>query len=352
MSKIEWTEKTWNPLAGCSKVSAGCQNCYALIMANRLANIGSTREKYKDTTRKTESGKVQWTGKVNFDEKALLEPLRRKKPTIYFVNSMSDLFHENVKEEWIDKVFAVMALCPQHTFQVLTKRPKRMKEYFLSREVNTSQKFRILKASEQFDSYATSEQVKHLSDKVWYDLLQGETKVDRNTRNYVFLKNVWLGVSVENQEAANERIPYLLETPAHKRFVSAEPLLGNIDLDNIHLRYEYCINSLNGKVYFREWEEEFQKYEYQEYLNGHYEKLDWVIAGGESGKNARPMHVNWVRSIRDKCKEAGTAFFFKQWGELDPNNNYETTVYRVRKKEAGNLIGGKEYKEYLRLLLM
>ena len=130
MSKIEWTEKTWNPIAGCSIISQGCQNCYAMTMAHRLAGIEATKEKYGGLTHKTTSGKVIWNREVKFDEKALLEPLKRKKPTMYFVNSMSDLFYEKVPDKWIDKAFAIMALCPQHTFQVLSKRADRMKNYF------------------------------------------------------------------------------------------------------------------------------------------------------------------------------------------------------------------------------
>ncbi len=127
-SKIEWTEETWNPIVGCSKVSDGCKNCYALPMAYRLMNNPKTSDVYAGTT-KREKNKTTWTGRINLNEKALLAPLKWKKPRKIFVNSMSDLFHEDVPDEFIDKIFAVMALCPQHTFQILTKRPERMQKY-------------------------------------------------------------------------------------------------------------------------------------------------------------------------------------------------------------------------------
>lgn len=175
MSKIEWTGKTWNPLSGCSRKSTGCENCYAEVMTKRLALMG--QEKYQGLL--NEHGR--FNGVVKFSESDLVKPLSVKKPETWFVNSMSDLFHENVADEWVDKVFAVMALCPQHTFQILTKRPDRMKEYF--------------------------------------------------ALNVGFpLPNVWLGTSTENQKTADERIPHLLETPAAVRFLSCEPLLGKIDL--------------------------------------------------------------------------------------------------------------------------
>jgi len=175
MSKIQWTEKTWNPLVGCSRVSEGCRHCYAERTAFRLAACG--RPQYKGLTKKTKNGEIHWTGKVRLLESALDKPLHWKKPSRIFVNSMSDLFHEKAEDSWIEHIFSVMAEAPQHTFQVLTKRPERMLEWI------------------------------------------------RRARP-VPLPNVWLGVSVENQEMAEERLPLLIQTPAAVRWVSYEPAPG------------------------------------------------------------------------------------------------------------------------------
>ena len=351
MSKIEWTDETWNPIAGCSKVSPGCANCYAEKMAGRLEAMGQA--KY---TGLTGSHRV-WTGKIAFDEKALLAPLKRKgKPLYdaqtgervgfgrglrYFVNSMSDLFHENVTDEQIDRVFAVMALCPQHTFQVLTKRPERMKQY-LSDDNPRYTIRRIFDAAEKIDQ----------------------------EKGYVFdcdiyhpLMNVWLGVSVENQKTADERIPLLLQTPAAVRFISAEPLLGAVDL----LKTEYL-----KAIAKPGWQGE-KRYPFEGMLPDEdrtklLHLLDWVIVGGESGPGARPMHPDWARSLRDQCEAAGVAFFFKQWGEytseqvpgvevvldtLKPGQcmtngikGHHTLYTRVGKKAAGALLDGREWRQW------
>jgi protein gp37 len=250
-SKIEWTEHTWNPIVGCSIVSPGCTNCYAMRMAARIeATYGhGNAGHYLGTTKKV-NGNAVWTGKLRqAPEKTFTSPLRRKTPTTYFVNSMGDLFHEDCPDEWIDLVFAVMASCPQHTFQVLTKRAERMRGYI-------------------------------------YMTHAGQT-----------LPNVWLGISCERQEEADERIPLLLQTPAAIRFISAEPLLGPIKLHETLVRGDDWLAS--GK-------------------SGEVRGLDWVIVGGESGPHARPMHPQWVRSIRDQCEAARVAFFFKQFGEFRP----------------------------------
>lgn len=277
MTKIEWTEKTWNPIVGCSVVSPGCTNCYAMKMAARLDRMGVPQ--YAGLTTDSRSGPV-WNGKMALAEKALTEPLRRKKPTIYFVNSMGDLIHEDVPDEWIDRVFAIMALCPQHTFQVLTKRAARMREYVAKRDCRVAHD-PIVKIGMMID----------------------------NRRGLLAewpLPNVWLGVSAEDQTRANERIPDLLATPAAVRFVSSEPLLGAIDLTFVHDGWQ-IINALDGFRYHdTDRSENSQKCE----------NLDWIIVGGESGNGARPMHPDWARSIRDQCAAARVPFFFKQWGEF------------------------------------
>jgi protein gp37 len=194
-SAIQWTEQTWNPLAGCSEVSPGCRNCYAAKMAKRLEAMG--QEKYAGTTKTLNNGKIVWTGKIAFDEQALSIPLKRKKPTVYFVNSMSDLFHEDVPETFIRAVFISMARARQHTFQVLTKRGDRMLE---------------IVSSWKRDGLT---------------LREGYGAV---------LPNVWLGVSVEDRRRAN-RIDVLRKVPAAVRFLSCEPLLedlGELNLEGIH----------------------------------------------------------------------------------------------------------------------
>ena len=295
MTKIEWTERTWNPIVGCTVTSPGCTNCYAMKMAHRLASNPATPH-YHGTTQMSSKGPV-WTGKVGFSESVLLQPLKRKKPTTYFVNSMGDLFHPEVPDECIDKVFAVMALCPQHTFQVLTKQAERMREYFLSDrdECIMDTAFKIAKEREPLT----------VSGKLPYNrpLRFGATHIN------VPLPNVWLGVSAEDQTRADERIPHLLNTPAAIRFVSAEPLLWPVDLACYLAAMGspgQCV-SIDGDWWHEPGECSCCR-----------RGLDWVIVGGESGPNARPMHPDWARGIRDQCEAAGVPFLFKQWGEWAP----------------------------------
>lgn len=283
MTKIEWTQATWNPLAGCSIVSPGCTNCYAMKMAARLERmLPRSLPHYAGLTRRSKAGAV-WTGKVALATEGILRsPLARKKPTLYFVNSMSDLFHEDVPDEWIDRVFSIMAMCPQHTFQVLTKRSARMREYLRRHDVGSRWAFECLR---------TASGMPHADTAVEW------------TRNG--LPNVWLGVSCEDQKRAEERVPDLLATPAAVRFVSAEPLLGAIDFTRLDLPSYGYLNAFAAR-YFVSPQQPAQR------------GLDWVIVGGESGPGARPMHPDWARLIRDQCESFGTAFFFKQWGEHEP----------------------------------
>jgi protein gp37 len=271
-SKIEWTGKTWNPFVGCSLKSPGCTHCYAMKQAARIQRM-TPGSHYIGTTRDVKGVPV-WTGIINrAPEHIRLAPLHRKTPTTWFINSMSDLFHEDVPDEWRDEVFAVMALCPQHTFQILTKRSKVMREY-LQGDYGMRLGAHLMQAAR---------------GTVGAEI----AVIDITHRLYVGrqpLANVHLGVSCEDQAHADERIPDLLATPAAVRFVSAEPLLGPIDF-----RQSFA-NSLN-KI-----------------RQG--STISWIIVGGESGKKARPMHPDWARDIRDQCAKAGTAFFFKQWGEF------------------------------------
>lgn len=244
-SRIEWTEATWNPVAGCTPVSAGCLNCYAARMALRLERINPGRNnKYDGTAKRTKSGRPYFTGRINLDYDALDLPLSWRKPRLIFVNSMSDLFHPEVPLDFIKDVFQVMRDCPQHTFQLLTKRPEIAQKY----------------ADEL---------------KPW-------------------TSNIWLGTSVENMMVV-ERVRTLAKVPAKVRFLSCEPLIGPIPrlpLKGIH----------------------------------------WVIVGGESGPNSRPIEHDWVTQIRDQCVQKKVAFFFKQWGG-------------VRKHETGRELEGQTWDE-------
>ena len=275
-TKIEWATDSWNPITGCTPISEACTNCYAKRMAEtRLRG----RFGYPEDE----------PFKVILHPERLEEPFGWRKPRRVFVCSMSDLFHEDVPDEFICRVIAAIALTPlKHTFLILTKRPQRMHEFILGLP-QRDHTFRLWVAA------------------------GGEWP----------LSNLWLGVTAENQARADERIPVLLQIPAAKRFVSVEPMLGPVDLS-------YFINS-----------------------------LDWVICGGETGPGARPMHPDWVRSIRDQCRESGTPYFFKSWGDWAPAHILEphtaitfdgkTARYamkKVGKKAAGYLIDGQEWRQF------
>lgn len=321
MSKIEWTEKTWNPIIWCGKISAGCKNCYAIRMAWRLAHNPKMAERYEGVVSKGASGQVNWTGRLNYLHDVLLVPLKTKKPTTFFVNSMSDLFHEGVDFDFVDMVFAVMAATPQHTYQVLTKRPDVALEWYN-------------KILETPLSWAAEDIIENLSnsDTIPHDVLQkylddysiGKTKWP--------LPNVWLGVSVEHQQAADERIPVLLRLPAAKRFLSCEPLLDRVDLTSIY--------DASGRVYLNALGGTKQLGPQDNFVQlDNLSKIDWVIVGGESGHNARGMHYDLPLHIMNQCKEYGVPFFFKQWGE------YNEDGVKVGKKKAGCKLFGEEFKE-------
>lgn len=240
-SSIEWTESTWNPTTGCDKVSQGCKFCYAEVMSKRLQAMGV--KKYKDNF------------ELRMHHHALNEPLKWKKPRLVFVNSMSDLFHNDVTDNFIEQVFKVMNENPIHTFQVLTKRAER--------------------------------------------LLELNTKLNWSS-------NIWMGVSVENNDVI-DRVEYLKQTGAKTKFLSMEPLLGPvIDLNP--------------------------------------DGIDWVIVGGESGHKARPMKVEWVNQIHEKCIEANVPFFFKQWGTWGADG------VKRNKKANGRLLNGQTYDEMPKLV--
>ena len=264
------------------------------------------------------NGKPTFTGRVNLNPRALDLPLRWKAPRRIFVNSMSDLFHESINDTTIAGIFGIMAACPQHTFQVLTKRPERALRWF-----------------QTFGGPMVADAAPVLHEAVKGLMGYGHPKrpaIGNRTVQWP-LPNVWLGVSVEDQAAADERIPLLLQTPAAVRFLSCEPLLGSIDVSQ-YLRGRY----VNEAKRFAD-----------DTIGC---KIDWVIAGGESGPRARPMHRDWARSLRDQCAAAGVPFFFKQWGEHAPNwllNDDGTEapgsmwIDRMGKKAAGRLLDGIEH---------
>lgn len=304
-SKIEWTDSTWQIVTGCSVVSPACTNCYAMRLAgtrlrNHPSRVGLTVD--------SKAGPV-WTGEVRFNEQWLLQPLQWKKPRRIFVAAHGDLFHDGVQDEWLDKIFAVMALCPQHTFQVLTKRPKRMRAYITAPDRHKAWTREILR---------TPGKPRHhggVTDTWWPR----------------FSRHIWLGVTAEDQQRADERIPELLATPAAVRWISVEPMLGAIDLTRLpapgksfeghHLekviggsvtcsRQHDALRGIIGWVGGGCTAEELKDEETP--------RLDWVVCGGESGPGSRPLHPEWARDLRDQCKAAGVAFHFKQWGAFKP----------------------------------
>lgn len=340
---IEWTDATWNPIRGCSRVSEGCRNCYAEPIAARFSGPSQPYDGLSKFVTPAGSNKreARWTGRVAFAEHLLDQPLRWRAPRRIFVNSMSDLFHESVPDEWIDRIFAVMALCPQHTFQILTKRPARMRNYFSETWQVAAQPAQTNLGVEIPAQQATIEDRWHQIESA-IDSLTLDNRLFNQDRFWTSegqligriawphepLPNVWLGVSVEDQVTADTRIPILLQTPAAKRFISAEPLLGLIDLVSVlalppprgtffTAAAKLCSDSAcrrPGRHYPREFNCRWGKEPMG--LPG----LDWVIVGGESGPGARPMHPDWAVTLRDQCAAAGTPFFFKQWGEWLPGS--------------------------------
>ncbi len=300
---ISWCDATWNPVRGCSRVSEGCRNCYAERVAARFSDEGQPYHGLADRSRKGS----KWTGVVRLIPEHLADPLRWKKPRRIFVNSMSDLFHESLTNEQIAAVFGVMAVAPQHTFQVLTKRARRMREWF---------EWIARQAEDDGGAWTTClrETISWLPD----DRISSQLVEDGIARDGAVpdrepwpLPNVWIGVSVENQDAADERIPELLRTPAAVRFLSCEPLLGEVRLQGddpppaMRARMylgPHCAGKSTHNHSPRSCSNE-----------AHYRPgIDWVIAGCESGPGARPCSVEWLRSLRDQCAAAGVPYFLKQ----------------------------------------
>ena len=320
-SGISWTDATWNPVVGCTKVSAGCKNCYA-----EAAHTMRHEAKMAAETEGAKNLPVQYDEPfttVQLKPERLDMPLRWRRPRRVFANSVSDLFHERVPDAFIDRVFAVMALAPRHTFQILTKRPERMAGY-LSPERMATRELAILAAMREFVGHGAPFAGKGLTEHMglWERLLP--------------LPNVWLGTSVENSDAVG-RADWLRRTPAAVRFVSAEPLIGPLvrskeDCPRTRVGDgQQCVRRLghpgdcavewgSTTADFGEWPPELD-------LEG----IDWVIVGGESGRKWRPMDHDWARSIRDACVAEGVAFFFKQ--SAGPQN------------ERGRLLDGERWEQ-------
>jgi len=292
-STIEWTDASWTPIRArrhdipghqalgwhCQHVSEGCRNCYAEALNKRIGTGLDFKPGNRDLI------------ELFLDEKMLLDPVCWRNPRMIFVCSMTDIFSDFVKDEWIDRMFAVMALCPRHVFQVLTKRSERMLEYLTSangKKLGIPQSVAERRDHICVECFNINEQlsdphIKMFLDKGWI--------VNRWP-----LPNVWLGVSCEDQETAYTRIPDLLATPAAVRFVSCEPMLGEIDLRGL---FKSCpAHDYEGGFCIQDC--------------GNWNRLDWVICGGESGHTARPMHPAWARSLRDQCASASVPFFMKQ----------------------------------------
>ena len=281
-TNIEYLDFTWSPIAmRCTPVSEGCANCWHLTMANRMA-LNWTLP-YRNAYCEGESPVLV--------KSRLDDPLKRKKPAIIGVQFMGDIFHDKVTWTQRDLVMRSIVEADHHIYLLLTKRPKNMLEFFQSYE-------------------------------------------DWESKQFPY---IWLGVTAENQQTADERIPILLQIPAAKRFVSIEPMLGPVDLHLSNTQSDVVWRRTHGGSYQREF-------------------IDWIICGGESGSGARPMHPDWVQSVRDQCQEAGVPFFFKQWGNMVhtslpqvdskyPLRDMGDAYYWLNKKEAGRLLDGREWNQ-------
>lgn len=362
-SGIIWTDSTWSPVTGCTKVSAGCKNCYA----EREVDI-----------RWSKNPKSIFYGRAFADvrchEEMLKQPLYWKKPRKIFVCPRGDLFHPDVPDNFITDVFMVMAAASKHTFQVLTKRPERMRDFMLhlmAKPMPDSVRDAALDRARWF------EDADAMDDYIQQQIEDG-------------FPNVWLGVSIEDQATADERIPLLLQTPATVRWISAEPLLGSVDVSRwINPTGVTCPDVCPDTHYVADGDVETfvsngETIPLCPYCGitaswtGYDAGIDWIVAGGESGAKARPMHPEWTRSLRDQCVAAGVPFLFKQHGEflgglevaneqidasksggwvsLDGayhNGNDRSAfregdahVYRCGTKAAGRLIDGQEWNQY------
>ena len=379
-TSIEWTDATWNPIRArdretgklgwfCTHASPGCANCYAEPINRRLGTGVDYKPGHLDRI------------EVFLDEAALLKPLSWRRPRMIFVGSMTDLFGDFVTDKMLDRVFAVMALCPQHVLQVLTKRQERMRAY-LSRPATARRVWEL--ACDMVVEHGFG--VTLLAHPSHASLAPAGRHVHVGRWP---LPNVWLGVSVEDQRRADERIPILLDTPAAVRWISAEPLLEPVEwkrwLPTARLarrpngeeflaphfymaRCERCgwigSSELCGTDSWGDDSDVYCASCKQSICGDEMAALDWVVAGGESGPGARPMHPDWARALRDQCAAAGVPFLFKQWGAWEPHPEgvavepfidagrarlMEETgswLVRVGKKAAGRLLDGRTHDAF------
>jgi protein gp37 len=302
-SSIEWTDATWNPVVGCTPVSPGCLNCYAATHAARGLHEVYVGLTVRRKVARAEGGgtRAVFNGTVRCLEDRLAQPLHWRRPRRVFVNSMSDLFHEDVPFEFVDRVFAVMALTPRHTYQILTKRPERMAEYLNGLADLERLRTWMNRASDGGEHRAGA-----------YNLTTRARRSNGARAGRVEFvppfRNVWLGTSVEDQDAADKRIAHLLRCPASVRFLSVEPLLGPVDVTRVRTGRAETANALTGGL------------EVADTIDGgavvgRGRRVDWVIVGGESGTHARPCDVTWIRSIVAQCRAAGVPVFVKQLGK-------------------------------------
>jgi protein gp37 len=323
---IQWTEATWNPITGCSIVSLGCTNCYAMKLAGtRLMHHPSRAGLTKEV-----NGNHVWTGEVRFNEQWLTQPLSWKKPRMIFVCAHADLFHEAVPDAWIDQIFAVMALTPHHTYQILTKRPERMKSYLSASGIASRIAEATIGPAPNPRSLPTPPVIFNVpvGPPTKYGAPEFGYRRMMNPRSWP-LPNVWLGVSVEDQTRADERIPLLLQTPAALHWISAEPLLGPLSLKGyLSTVWEGITSSYVGT----------DGIERCDMTGNAVPGLKWVVAGGENGP--RPPHPEWFRTIRDECAAADVAFFLKQWGSWAhmPGRAYFKDAYKEPWKRVDSQI--------------
>ena len=313
---IAWSDETWNPVRGCSRVSEGCRNCYAETMAARFSGVG---QPYEGLAKMTPSG-PRWTGEVRLVSEHLADPLRWKRPQRVFVNSMSDLFHEKLPDEVIAAVFGIMSAASEHTFQVLTKRAARMVEWFKWAASEAARRAHIDAA--HFCTKLAAEELRE----------SGETKIRGIQAGRWPLPNVWIGVSAEDQATADERIPLLLQCPAAVRWVSYEPALGPVDFDG---------DAYSWRGWLRGWHCEPQHARgcdgscasgcCPEPTQVQNERLDWIVVGGESGPGARPFDLAWARQTIAQCKAAGVPVFVKQLGAK------HGLVWKLKDRKGGDM---------------
>lgn len=353
-TSISWCDYTWNPIRGCTPVSPGCENCYAKRVGQRFGLAADC-----------------WDGKVELVRSAMHKPLHWKDPGLVFLASMGDVFHDAIPDSYRMEIWRVMGMAPKHLFLVLTKRPERMLEW-LKRWADVEDPvldFKATRGPEEIRAYYKSQRALLFADMIeaWgkppngaayplYDWAEG-------IRYWpAALPNIWLGVTAENQEQADKRVPLLLQAPAAGRFVSVEPMLGPVGLDALPDGSWYDregatrYNALMGEAWYGDTGEHG--------LSGG-PKIDWLVCGGESGPKARPMELAWARGLRDECITGSTPFHFKAWGEWAPAvlhiggrsyypgrdprerglESFCPPMAREGKKYAGRLLDGREWND-------